>query len=97
MTTRIAIELIIGVAFIVAFIFEEKIALFERKLLKKIFAKSISKKQRENERSEKLRMARFLREQELREKELRELGCDLRPNLRVIKSADYSSAIEEVA
>lgn len=97
MTTRIAIELIIGVAFIIGFIFEERIALFERKMLKKIFAKSISKRERENERSEKLRMARFLREQELREKELRELGCDLRPSLKVIKSNDYTSAIEEVA
>lgn len=97
MTTRIAIELIIGVAFIIGFIFEEKIALFERKMLKKIFAKSINRKDRENERNEKLRTARFLREQQLREQELLELGCDLRPNLRVIKSADYSSAIEEVA
>lgn len=97
MTTKFVIELIIGLAFIVGFIFEEKIALFERKMLKKIFAKSISKKHRENERSEKLRMARFLREQEQRENELRELGCDLRPSLRVIKSNDYASAIEEVA
>ena len=97
MTTKFAIELFIGIAFIVAFIFEEKIALFERKVLKKVFAKSISKREREEERNEKLRMARFLREQELREKELCELGCDLRPSLKVIKSNSYAEAIEEVA
>ena len=97
MTTRILIETIIGLAFIVAFIFEERIALFERKMLKKIFAKTISRKQRADERNEKLRMARFLREQEIREKELRELGCDLRPNLKVIKRGSYAAALEEVA
>ena len=40
MTTKFVIDLIIGLAFIVGFIFEEKIALFERKMLRKIFAKS---------------------------------------------------------
>lgn len=97
MTTRLLIETIIGLAFIVAFIFEERIALFERKILRKIFAKTISRKQRADERNKKLRTARFLREQELREKELLELGCDLRPSLKVVKRNNYAQALEEVA
>lgn len=97
MTARITIEILIGLALIVGFIFEEKIALFERKMLCKIFAKSLDKRQRENERNEKLRMARFVREQQLRERELAELGCDLRPSLKVVKNERKITVAEEVA
>ena len=99
MITRFVIEGILVLAVIVGFVFEEKIALAERRLLKKIFARSFARKEREENMKLKLREARYLRQQKERELELLELGLDPRPSLKIIGGEKKSKLVskQEVA
>ncbi|MBR2591272.1 MAG: hypothetical protein IKE65_10210 [Clostridia bacterium] len=100
MITRFVIEGLLVVAVIAGFIFEERIARAERKLLKKLFARSAAKKQRKEHIQLKMREARYQRQQMQRDMELLELGLDTKPSLKVIAStkaqapaaADYEVA-----
>ena len=86
MMTRFVLEGFIAVAIVIGFCFEEKIALAERRLLKKLFYGRKLKKQREERAKRMLREARYIRAQREREMELLALGLDPRPSLKVIKS-----------
>ena len=101
MITRFVIEGLLVIAVIVGFIFEERIALAERRVLKKIMARSLAKKQRREHIRLKLREARYQKQQMQREMELLELGLDTKPALKVIASpaVDHSvnTQAEEVA
>ncbi|MBQ3432565.1 MAG: hypothetical protein IJG23_07260 [Clostridia bacterium] len=99
MITRFVIEGLLVVAVIIGFIFEEKIALAERRFLKKMFSRSLQKKQRQEHIKLKMREARYQRQQMQREMEMLELGLDNRPSLKVLNTDDKKSAIleEEVA
>ena len=96
MITRFVIEGLLVVAVIIGFIFEEKIALAERRFLKKMFSRSLQKKQRQENIKLKMREARYQRQQMQREMELLELGLDNRPSLKVLNNDDKkTSALEE--
>ena len=97
MITRFVIEGLLVIAVIVGFIFEEKIALAERRFLKKIFSRTLQKKQRQEHIKIKMREARYQRQQMQREMELLELGLDSRPSLKMLEcdSGKTVSALEE--
>lgn len=82
---KFAIEGILVAAVIVGFIFEERIALFERKVLKNI--KTRLNLGTDEKMEARLREERFNKQQRIREAELLELGCNMRPELKVIRSA----------
>ncbi|MBQ6380419.1 MAG: hypothetical protein IJJ41_02305 [Clostridia bacterium] len=84
MTVRFVIEALLVVAVVVGFVFEEKIALAERRALRKLFSRSLAKKQRQEHIKLKMREARYQRQQMQRELEMLELGLDSRPGLKVI-------------
>ena len=86
MITRFVIEGLIAVALVIGFCFEEKIALAERRLLKKLLYGRELKKQKQERAKRMLREARYIRAQREREMELLELGLDPRPSLKVIRS-----------
>ena len=69
MITRFVIEGLLVLAVIIGFIFEEKIALAERRFLKKLFARSLQKKARQEHIQLKMREARYQRQQMQRELE----------------------------
>ncbi|MBQ3431882.1 MAG: hypothetical protein IJG23_03765 [Clostridia bacterium] len=100
MITRFVIEGLLVIAVIAGFIFEEKIALAERHALKKLFARSLAKKQRKEHIKLKMREARYQKQQLQREMELLELGLDSKPMLKVIESREQAAtadAAQEVA
>ena len=93
MITRFVIEGLIAVALVIGFCFEEKIALAERRLIKKLFYGRELKKQREERAKRMLREARYIRAQREREMELLELGLDPRPSLKVIRNENEPVAL----
>lgn len=100
MITRFVIEGLLVLAVIIGFIFEEKIALAERRFLKKLFARSLQKKARQEHIQLKMREARYQRQQMQRELEMLELGLDTKPSLKVISTAPaaaQAAEAEEVA
>ena len=100
MITRFVIEALLVLAVITGFIFEEKIAIAERKALKKIFARALAKKERQEHIKLKMREARYQKQQMQREMELLELGLDSKPSLKVLSTSAArrtTAAQEEVA
>lgn len=88
---RFVFEGLAVAAVIVGFIFEERIALFERKVLKAV--KNHFNIGVDSEMEERLRIERFQKQQREREAELLELGCEPNaPKLRIIHSGGTNAA-----
>ena len=96
MMTRFVIEGIIAALLIVGLIFEERIAVAERRWFKKLMRRSAAKQKRSEHIKLKMREARYQRQQLQREMELIELGLDPRPSLKVIsKKVDSTFVMED--
>ena len=95
MMTRFVIEGIIAALLIVGLIFEERIAVAERRWFKKIMRRSAAKQKRSEHIKLKMREARYQRQQLQREMELIELGLDPRPSLKVISKKVDSTFVME--
>ena len=95
MIARFVIEGLLVVAVIAGFIFEEKIARAERRALKKLFARSLAKKERREHIKVKMREARYQRQQMQREMEMLALGLDSKPSLKVVGTRRQAAADAE--
>lgn len=86
MTVKYIIEAVVIAALFIGLVNEEKVAAWEKKVIKKI--KDRFNLGTDAEFEARLRAERFEKQQRMREAELLELGCNLSPSLKIVDKHD---------